>query len=105
MLTVSCQAKEKILQEQLAQREVQTLIENLSAAMRQSAESGHFGFAIILHNGGYSPQVLEDNSADLLSDSRFAHFEKYQRIIREYLINLGYTVNSNSNQVFEITWQ
>ena len=105
LLTVSCQAKEKILQEQLAQAEVQTLIENLSAAMFKSAESGHCGFAIILHNDGFSPKVLEDNSAALLSDSRFADFEKYQKIVSEYLTNLGYKVSFGSGKVFEIFWE
>ena len=106
LLTVSCQAKEKILQEQLTQAEVKALIENLSAAMLKSAESGHFGFTIILHNEeGFSPKVLEDNFAALVSDSRFTGFEKYQKIVSEYLTNLGYKVSFGSGRIFEICWE
>lgn len=105
LLTVSCQAKEKILQEQLTQAEIQALIDNLSAAMLKSAESGHFGLTIILHNDDFSPKVLEDNSAVLVSDSRFADFEKYQKIVSEYLTNLGYKVSFGSGRTFEICWE
>lgn len=93
------------MQKALAQPEVSILLENLSNAMLKSAESGHFGFSIILHNGDFSPKVLEDNSAALVSDSRFAHFEKYQKIVREHLMNLGYKVSFVNGQVFEIIWE
>ena len=108
LLTVSCKAKEDILQKALAQPEVSTLLENLSNAMLKSAESGHFSFSIILRESDCDTQGVEqavgDNSAALVSDERFTHFEKYQRIVGEYLRNLGYEVSFGTGRACEISW-
>ena len=108
MRIIAVSAKEKILNEQVAEKEVSDLLKNLSDAMKKSAESGHFSFSIILRESDCDTQGVEqavgDNSAALVSDERFTHFEKYQRIVGEYLRNLGYEVSFGTGRACEISW-
>lgn len=108
MRIIAVSAKEKILNEQVAEKEVSDLLKNLSDAMKKSAESGHFSFSIILRENECDKQAVkqgvEDNSVALVSDERFTHFKKYQQIVAEYLRNLGYEVRFGTGRVCEISW-